>query len=50
MLQAGVTVDLHQWAGTFHGSQVILSAEVSQRQMAELGTVLRRRLAQGRLG
>lgn len=50
LLQAGVTVDLHQWAGTFHGSQVILSAEVSQRQMAELGTVLRRRLAQGRLG
>ncbi len=45
LLQAGVTVELHQWAGTFHGSQVILSADVSQRQMAELGTVLRRGLA-----
>jgi acetyl esterase/lipase len=45
LLQAGVTVELHQWPGTFHGSQVILSAEVSQRQMAELGAALRRGLA-----
>ncbi|GAA0948622.1 alpha/beta hydrolase [Pseudonocardia zijingensis] len=44
MLQAGVPVELHQWAGTFHGSQAILSAEVSQRQIAELGAVLRRGL------
>ncbi|WP_143230458.1 alpha/beta hydrolase [Actinosynnema sp. ALI-1.44] len=46
LLQAGVAVELHQWAGTFHGSQAILSAEVSQRQLAELGDVLRRALAQ----
>ena len=45
LLQAGVSVELHQWPGTFHGSQAILSAEVSQRQIAELGTALRRALA-----
>jgi acetyl esterase/lipase len=45
LLQAGVSVELHQWPGTFHGSQAILSAEVSQRQIAELGAVLRRALA-----
>ena len=45
LLQAGVPVELHQWPGTFHGSQAVLSAEVSQRQMAELGAALRRALA-----
>ncbi|MFH8383800.1 alpha/beta hydrolase [Kitasatospora sp. NPDC018058] len=45
LLQAGVSVELHQWPGTFHGSQAIVSAEVSQRQNAELGAVLRRALA-----
>ncbi len=42
LLQAGVSVELHQWPGTFHGSQAVLSAEVSRRQIAELGTALRR--------
>jgi acetyl esterase len=46
LLQAGVPVELHQWPGTFHGSQAILSAEVSQRQIAELGAALRRGLAE----
>ncbi|MEU1820358.1 alpha/beta hydrolase [Streptomyces roseifaciens] len=45
LLQEGVSVELHQWAGTFHGSQAILSTEVSQRQITELGVVLRRALA-----
>ncbi|MFI6928507.1 alpha/beta hydrolase [Nonomuraea spiralis] len=45
LLQSGVPVELHQWAGTFHGSQAILSAEVSQRQITELGVTLRRALA-----
>ncbi|WP_318210182.1 MULTISPECIES: alpha/beta hydrolase [unclassified Streptomyces] len=45
LLQAGVSVEIHQWPGTFHGSQAILSAEVSQRQNAELGAALRRALA-----
>lgn len=46
LLQAGVSVELHQWAGTFHGSQALLSAEVSQRQIAEISDVLRRALAE----
>jgi acetyl esterase/lipase len=46
LLQAGVPVELHQWPGTFHGSQAILSAEISQRQIAELGAALRRALAE----
>jgi acetyl esterase len=46
LLQAGVPTELHQWPGTFHGSQAILSAEVSQRQIAELAAALRHALAQ----
>jgi acetyl esterase/lipase len=45
LLQSGVQVELHQWPGTFHGSQALLSADVSQRQFAEIGDVLRRALA-----
>jgi acetyl esterase len=45
LLQSGVSVELHQWPGTFHGSQAISSADVSQRQIAELGAVLHRALA-----
>jgi acetyl esterase len=44
LLQAGVSVELHQWPGTFHGSQAILSAEISQRQIAELVAAIRRGL------
>lgn len=46
LLQAGVSVELHQTAGTFHGSQAIVSAAVSQRQIAELGAALRRGVAE----
>lgn len=46
LLQAGVSVELHQWPGTLHGSQAILSADVSQRQIAEIGAALRRALAE----
>ncbi|MFC8042041.1 alpha/beta hydrolase [Nocardia sp. NPDC057353] len=45
LLRAGVPVELHQYPGTFHGSQAILSAEVSQRQNAELAAALRRAVA-----
>lgn len=45
LLRSGVSVELHQFAGTFHGSQAIVSAEVSQRQLAELGAALRRGVA-----
>ncbi|ATL66582.1 alpha/beta hydrolase [Nocardia terpenica] len=44
LLRSGVSVELHQWPGTFHGSQAILSADISQRQLAELAAVLRRAL------
>ncbi|WP_232052097.1 alpha/beta hydrolase [Nocardia cyriacigeorgica] len=44
LLQAGVSVELHEWAGTFHGSQA-LPAEVSQRQSAELCAALRRAMS-----
>jgi len=44
LLRAGVSVELHQWPGTFHGSQVILGADVSQRQLAEISGALRRAL------
>ncbi|MFE1362505.1 alpha/beta hydrolase [Streptomyces harbinensis] len=47
LLAAGVSVELHQWPGTFHGSQAILSADVSQRQIAELSAALRRALTGG---
>jgi acetyl esterase/lipase len=46
LLQADVPVELHQWPGTFHGSQGILSAAVSQRQMSEVTAALRRALAE----
>ncbi|MGW6915096.1 alpha/beta hydrolase [Kitasatospora sp. NPDC054939] len=45
LLQAGVSVELHQWPGTFHGSQAIMSAAVSQRQIAGLTSALHRALA-----
>src|SRR4029079_9437672 len=45
LMEAGVPVELHQWRGTFHGSQAVLSADVSQRQIAELGIVLHHALA-----
>ena len=47
LLQAGVSVELHQWPGTFHGSQVILGADVSARQLAEISGALRRGLTTG---
>jgi len=46
LLQAGVPVELHQWLGTFHGSVAIVSAEVSQRQIAEFIGALRRAVAE----
>ncbi|HUQ58899.1 alpha/beta hydrolase [Lentzea sp.] len=45
LMQSDVRVELHQFPGTFHGSQALLSAAVSQRQFAEIGDVLRRALA-----
>jgi acetyl esterase/lipase len=42
MMQAGVSVELHVFPGTFHGSAVMTSAAVSRRAAAELIVALRR--------
>ncbi len=44
MLQAGVSVELHQFPGTFHGSALVSTAAVSRRSQEELAVVLRRGL------
>jgi acetyl esterase/lipase len=44
LLQAGVSVELHQYPGTFHGPSLINTATVSKQQAAETLTVLRRGL------
>ena len=44
LLEAGVSVELHQYPGTFHGSHMIASAEVSKRTVAEMNDALRRGL------
>ncbi len=44
LLEAGVTVELHSYPGTFHGSTLIPSAAVSRRSHDELMTALRRGL------
>ncbi len=46
MLEAGVAVEIHQFAGTFHGSAVVLGAWSSQRQIDELLDVMAHALAQ----
>jgi acetyl esterase len=47
LLQAGVSVELHQFPGTFHGSALVASAAVTQRAQQESAIVLRRALAVG---
>jgi acetyl esterase/lipase len=47
LLQAGVSVELHQFPGTFHGSALVTSAAVSRRAQSEVTTVLRRALRVG---
>lgn len=44
LLQAGVSVELHQWPGTFHSSPALLCADVSQLRVAETGAAPRRAL------
>lgn len=45
LLEAGVSVELHSYPGTFHGSAVATHAAVSKRQSAELITALAGRLS-----
>lgn len=44
LLAAGVTVELHLFPGTFHGSALVEHAEISRRELAEEIEVLRRAL------
>jgi acetyl esterase/lipase len=44
LLQAGVSVELHQFPGTFHGSALVTTAAISKRAQAESVVVLRRAL------
>ncbi|MFA7554963.1 MAG: alpha/beta hydrolase [Spongiibacteraceae bacterium] len=44
LLQAGVSTELHSFAGTFHGSSMIATARVSQRQNTEMIAVLAKAL------
>ena len=44
MLRSGVSVELHQFPGTFHGSAMVTGASVSQRAAREAAFVLRRAL------
>lgn len=44
LLQAGVSTELHQFPGTFHGSAMVTSAAVSKRAQREANVVLRRAL------
>jgi acetyl esterase/lipase len=44
LLQAGVNVELHSYPGTFHGSELVVDAAVSQRGVGEGLEALRRGL------
>jgi acetyl esterase/lipase len=44
LLQAGVSVELHQFPGTFHGSDMVTTAAVSKRAQREVVAVLRKAL------
>jgi acetyl esterase len=44
LLQAGVSVELHQFPGTFHGSALVASAAISKRAQKESAIALRRGL------
>lgn len=45
LLQEGVSVELHSYAGTFHGSGLLPGADPSVRNLEEVVHLLRRRLA-----
>lgn len=44
MMEAGVSVELHSYPGTFHGSSMVTTAAVSRRAQRELIDALRRGL------
>jgi acetyl esterase len=44
LMQAGVATELHSFPGTFHGSSLFTTAQVSRRESTEMFAVLRRAL------
>ena len=44
LMQDGVNTELHSFPGTFHGSSLFASAQISQRESTEMFAVLRRAL------
>lgn len=44
LMQAGVPTELHSFPGTFHGSSLFSTAQISRRESAEMFAVLRRAL------
>lgn len=44
LMQSGVRTELHSFPGTFHGSSLFSTTQVSQRESAEMFAVLRRGL------
>ncbi len=44
LMRAGVATELHSFPGTFHGSSIFSSAQISRRESAEMFAVLRRAL------
>ncbi len=44
LLEAGVSVELHSFPGTFHGSAIVTGAAVTRREGVERMTVWRRAL------
>jgi acetyl esterase/lipase len=44
LLEAGVSVELHNYAGTFHGSAFLTDAEPTRRNAEEIVAILKRRL------
>jgi acetyl esterase len=41
LLQAGVAVEIHNFPGAYHGSEIVETAEVSQRRIADIDWALR---------
>jgi acetyl esterase/lipase len=44
LMKAGISTELHSYPGTFHGSSMVPTAEVSRREAKEMFAVLRRGL------
>lgn len=41
LLQAGIATEIHNFPGAYHGSEVVESAEISQRRLADIERALR---------